>query len=142
MSSNIPTIDSEEYRIEKKNRIARTLALRRDTRDRVEMKYYNEFCDKLNNVSENKDRFKLSTVELLVNLVENLRDNVDEKNELNDLIHYQCLQTVTIVAKNVEKLGAEIASLKQRQKEEYYDMRRYLLLIFMIVIPLFPFFKK
>ena len=163
MSSNIPSIDSEEYRIEKENRIKRTLALRREVRDEVEMKHYNRFCDKLKNVSENKDSFKLNPVELFVYLLENLRDNVDEKNVLDDLIHCQCLKTVTEINNYLERiisvvetitsnektflinqneLVMAIASLKKRQNQEYYDIRRYLLLIFMILIPLFPFFKK
>ena len=95
--------------------------------------------------------------------LENLRDNIDEKNVLNDLIHCQCLKTVTETNSWVERilnvvetitsnektflinqneLVMAIASLKKRQNQEYYDIRRYLLLIFMIVIPLFPFFKK
>ena len=96
-------------------------------------------------------------------LLENLRDDIDEKNVLDDLIHCHCLKTVTEINNYLERiisvvetitsnektflinqneLVMAIASLKKRQNQEYYDMRRYLLLIFMVVIPLFPFFKK
>jgi hypothetical protein len=162
MSPTVPSIDSEEYRIEKENRMAKTLAKRREIRDRIELKYYELFCDKVNNIPENLDRFK-SELEVVIQLIENLRDDVDEKNELDDLIHCQCLKTVTEINNYLERiisvvetitsnekaflinqdtLVMEIASLKKRQNQEYYDIRRYFLLIFMIVVPLFPFFKK
>jgi hypothetical protein len=168
MSSNIPSIDSEEYRIVKENRMARTLAVRRGIRDNIDIQYYNDYCDKLKDM--NFDYNPINSIRILVAEMENLRDDIDEKNALHDLIRCQCLKTVTDVIDNVtkinnyverifnvvetivsnekafiihqENLDMEIASLKQRQKEEYYDIRRYLLLFFLIVIPLFPFFKK
>ena len=78
MSSTVPSIDSEEYRVEKENRVARTLAKRREIRDRVEQKYYDTFCDKVNNIPENKDRF-ISNLEISVQLIENLRDDIAGK---------------------------------------------------------------
>jgi hypothetical protein len=150
MSSTVPSIDCEEYRIIKQNREERTLALRREIRDNVDIQYYNDYCDKIKDPHFHHNT--INSVRILVAELENLRDDVDEKNALYDTIHYEFIKTKNYVERmigvlegvvdNEKAFVMEIASLKQRQKEEYYDIRRCFLLNFMILIPLFPFFFK